>query len=83
MKTVYSKIIPRWVSFRLNCRYIRKSGIVTTTAGSILVLRMKNNRSSFPPISKRLKAYAAKVPKTTDKIVETPAIIKEFFNLKT
>ena len=42
--------------------------MVTTTAGSIRVLKIKNSRSSLPNTSKRLKAYAANNPNTTETI---------------
>ncbi len=53
---VYAVDMPMWVSYRPNWRYIRNRGIVTTTAGNMRVLRIKNIRSPLPGISKRLKA---------------------------
>src|SRR5690606_28248589 len=78
LKLVYSKIMPRWVSYNPNCRYIRKMGTVTTTAGSIRWLNIKKRRSSFPGTGKRLKAYAASTANSTDSTVEVPAMISEF-----
>ena len=45
---MYSRIIPRWVSYMPRPRYIRKIGIVTTIGGSIRVLRMKKSQSPCP-----------------------------------
>ena len=56
LNTIYSRITPIRESYKPSCRYIRKIGIVTTTAGSMRVLRMKNIRSSLPFTGKRLKA---------------------------
>ena len=56
LNTVYRMIMPRCLSCSPSCRYIRNRGMVTTTAGSMRVLRMKNMRSFFPGTLKRLKA---------------------------
>ena len=45
-----------WVSNRPTARYIRKIGIVTTTGGSMRVLRMKNCQSAVARTRNRLKA---------------------------
>ena len=48
--------------------------------GIILVERMKNNKSSARGILKRLKAYAASVPRKTDKNVDPKPMMTEFRN---
>ena len=55
--------------------------MATAMGGIILVERMKNKRSSFRGTLKRLKAYAAIVPKNMHKAVEPNPITVEFKNL--
>lgn len=80
LTTVYKIIIPRCVSFKPNFRYIKKMGTAAAMGGNIRVERIKNNRSSFSGILKRENAYAAKVPKNTEKKVAPKPMIREFVN---
>jgi hypothetical protein len=53
-------------------------GMATTTGGSILVLRIKNNQS-FSPLTLNLeKPYAVKVPKLRARRVLRPAMMMLF-----
>jgi len=80
LTTVYSIIIPRCESLKPSFRYIRKMGTAAAMGGNMRVERTKNKRSSFKGILNLEKAYAAMVPKKTEKKVAPKPIIMELTN---